>query len=319
MAVIRACSLGDAGCLDGSSAEHTAAKYTCDAERYSPSERNHSFQDNDDCLFCPWSRSALDVDSLYNETERIYAHLDSEAVCNVTERVMLWQGQQSMADDTANDTKNWWRRNRLNGGLLWNLSSRLAVADPMAGNQRSAPTEYVEEDFNAVSCSVAAGDDGGEMEIEYLLNREGEGHVAVSVLQSEFGDAGWISFGRGGGGISAMLEGHVVTALFDSALTDIEFVAHYMRDFAVPTTDREDDQFLNSEPAISLIADRVTFQFDTVAGEWMEDQLPIIVAFGALSGTEVGSEDMVMHSDKDVLYVDLEATECLLGGLTVSQ
>jgi len=58
----------------------------------------------------------------------------------------------------------------------------------------------------------------------------------------------------------------------------------------------------------------VVFAFEVRTGDWIDDQVPLIVGAGDLYGGEVQLSNMAMHWEKHIVFVDLTAPRCLIGG-----
>merc|ERR1711902_233208 len=143
--------------------------------------------------------------------------------------------------------------------------------------------------------------------------------MGISVAREGFdADAGWISFGRGGDGISSMIDAHVQSAFFNATTTLI--LAQYLRDEARPTSsDDSEDAFPITDVTVTFEAEAVVFAFEVRTGDWIDDQIPLIVGAGNLYGGEVKLSNMAMHWEKHIVFVDLTAQRCLIGGEPIAE
>eukprot|EP01083_Nonionella_stella_P217290 780223_1 len=125
--------------------------------------------------------------------------------------------------------------------------------------------------------------------IWYSINRNGEGEISISTLRSNFIKGGWISFGRGGDGISAMTDSHVITVLFNNIGIDnddgsnIVFQQQYNREYGIPELDTSKSKFPISNPSLIIGDDDVKFDFNILTGDWIKSSsgsstVPMVVA-----------------------------------------
>eukprot|EP01083_Nonionella_stella_P027064 74441_1 len=318
LGIIRACNRDDGGCITGSSGKSVANKYNCNPDRYNESDPVIDvLRGNDDCVFCPWNRHdfVTGTDEI-NETSRIYDYLDEQCNNNgFDSRNVTWQGVQSRHDETMSNVTNKWRRNRYPAAEQWRLPEYLRNVDPMVGNPRNTTVEDVADGvFDASPCLMKVSD---LISIYYVMSRSGDGEISITTPRNNLLNGGYISFGRGGNGISAMQDSHFVSALFKEE-DDYEVAYHFSMDYEAPSLDTSNLKFPASNPSLTFLSDEITFNFNTLSGFWIKPSsslttIPMIIAIGEI-GDSVESGQMVKHFEKAIVHLNLIGNQCLLGG-----
>jgi len=333
LGIIRACNRNDTKCINWSSGSSVGNKYCCNPQRYSNNSDIDILTGNDDCVFCPWSRTDISGKDTNEETDEIYNYLHEQ--CKVDsdntrfdKSNVKWQGDESRYNDTVSEVINDWRKNRYPGIDQWSLSDDLQLADAMVGNPRRVIANYSNDDdetesFDGKPCIVNAGSDDS-MSIYYIINNDGDGFISITTLRSNLIDGGWIAFGRGGDGISTMKDSHIIAVLFDYD-DNIEVVNLYIQGYETPILDNNDDNliFPASNISLNIINDEISFMFNVSSGDWIESSsalstIPLIIGMGEISDDQLDFEQMNKHFDKDILYFNSQSTQCLLGGDQIS-
>lgn len=324
LGIIRACNPNDQQCISWSSGSSIGNKYNCNPQRYNTTNID-ILTGNDDCVFCPWSRINIDdkgTQQLQTETEEIYNYLDQNCgikdIDQFNQSNIKWQGDESRHNDTISQLINYWRKNRY-PGIAWTLSDDLQVVDAMIGNPRRVALDQNEEtiEFDGSPCLINVGKDDS-MSIYYEINGNGDGFISITTLRSNLINGGWIGFGRGGDGISAMKDSHIIAVLFDNDI-NMQFINLYNRGYQTPTLESDSNlKFPASNMSLVITTDEISFMFNISSGNWIEsssglDVVPIIIGMGEIVGAVQGI-DMIKHFDKDILFFHPAGAQCLFGG-----